>query len=55
MDWIRNNWAGIGVIVLSLHTLSKAIVRVTKTKKDDAFVAKVGSILGYLFGRDLSD
>lgn len=54
MDWIKDNWAQIGVVVLALHTFAKSIVRVTKTKKDDAIVAKIGAILGYLFGRDPS-
>ncbi len=52
MDWIKSNWAEIGVIVLAAHTLLKAIARVTATQKDDAIVAKLGSIIGYLFGKD---
>ena len=52
MDWIQSNWAGIGVILIALHTLAKAIVRVTATKKDDKIVAQIGSIIGYLFGKD---
>jgi len=52
MDWIKDNWIAIGVIALAVHTLLKAIARVTVTKKDDAIVAKIGAILGYLFGKD---
>lgn len=51
IDYIKNNWAEIGVIVLALHTLLKAIADVTTTKKDDAIVAKLGSIIGYFFGK----
>lgn len=54
MDWIKDNWVQIGVIVLALHTFAKAVVRVTATKKDDAIVAKIGAIIGYLFGKDPS-
>lgn len=50
-DWIQNNWVAIGVIALSAHTLLKAVADVTKTKKDDAIVAKIGAIVGYLFGK----
>lgn len=46
------NWAEIGVAVLALHTILKAVARVTETKKDDAFVEQLGSVIGYLFGRD---
>lgn len=52
MDWIKANWVQIGVIVLAVHTLLKAIARVTKTKKDDIIVAKIGAVIGYLFGKD---
>lgn len=51
MEWIQANWVQIGVIALGAHTLLKAIADVTKTKKDDAIVAKLGSIIGYLFGK----
>lgn len=52
MEWLTQNWVGIGVIVFAVHTLLKAIARVTATKKDDALVAKIGSIIAYLFGKD---
>lgn len=53
MEWIQAHWAEIGVIVLALHTLLKAIARVTTTKKDDYFLEKVGAILKYFFaGKD---
>ena len=51
MDWIQTHWMEIGVIALAAHTLLKAIADVTKTKKDDAVVAKIGAIIGYLFGK----
>lgn len=51
VDWIKSNWPAIGVILLALHTLLKAIADVTKTKKDDEFVAKIGAVIGYLFGK----
>lgn len=44
----------LGVILLAAHTLLKAISRVTKTQKDDAIIDQIGSILGYLFGKDPS-
>jgi hypothetical protein len=49
MNWIQENWMAVGVIVLAAHELLKAIADVTKTKKDDAIVAKIGSVLKYLF------
>ena len=52
ITWIQTHWVEIGVIVLALHTLLKAIARVTKTQKDDAIVEKIGSIIGYFFGKD---
>jgi hypothetical protein len=51
MDWISTHWIEIGVIALAAHTLLKAIADVTTTKKDDAIVAKIGSIIGYFFGK----
>lgn len=55
MDWLKENWQAVGVIVLALHTLLKAIARVTKTKVDDNIVAKIGAIIGYVFGHDPSE
>jgi len=50
IEWVKNNWVQIGVVILALHTLLKAVADVTATKKDDAIVAKIGAIIGYLFG-----
>ena len=50
-DWIKDNWVQMSVIAFGLHTLLKAIADVTKTKKDDALVAKLGAFIGYLFGK----
>lgn len=52
MEWIKDNWQQLTVIILAAHTLLKAIARVTKTKKDDAIVAKIGAIIAYIFGKD---
>ena len=52
IDWIKTHWVEIGVIAFALHTLLKAVARVTKTKVDDNIVAKIGAVIKYLFGRD---
>jgi len=51
LQWVQENWVAIGVIALALHTLLKAIADVTKTKKDDEIIAKIGAVIGYLFGK----
>ena len=51
MDWIIANWEAIAVIALAAHTLAKAVTDVTRTKKDDELVAKVGAVIMYLFGK----
>ena len=51
MEWIQAHWVEIGVAALAFHTFAKAITDVTATKKDDAIVAKIGSVIGYLFGK----
>jgi len=52
LDWIKDNWVGIGVIAFAFHTFLKAIARATKTGKDDKLIEKIGKIIGYLFGKD---
>lgn len=52
LEYIKTHWAEIGVIVLTLHTLLKAIARMTKTSKDDEFLEKISKVIGYLFGKD---
>lgn len=51
LDTIKAHWVEIGIIALAGHTFLKAIADVTTTKKDDAIVAKIGAVIGYLFGR----
>lgn len=48
-EWLAEHWAEIGVALLGLHTLAKAIAAATETKKDDEWVAAIGAFLAYLF------
>ena len=49
VDYIKLHWVEIGVVALAFQNFAKAVADTTKTKKDDAIVAKIGSIIGYLF------
>lgn len=49
MDWITSHWVEIGVVWFAFQNLAKAVTDVTATKKDDAILAKISSIMGYLF------
>lgn len=49
INLVKTHWVEIGVITFAVHTLLKAIADVTETKKDDAIVAKIGAVLGYIF------
>ena len=54
MEWLQGHWVEIGVIAFAGHTLLKAIADVTKTKKDDAIVEKIGAVIGYFFGKRIN-
>lgn len=41
INWVTANWDGILAVVSAVHVLALAIVNLTPTPKDDAFVAKV--------------
>lgn len=47
---LLDTWKEVGIIALTTHTVLKAVSDVTKTKKDDKFVNKAGSFIGYFFG-----
>ncbi len=49
MDWIRDNWAQIGVIALLVRELLKAIAAATPTDKDDKAILKFDRFFDYLF------
>lgn len=45
---IQLNWSHIVVIILAARELLKAIVVMTKTKKDDKWFAKIDRLISYL-------
>ena len=52
VDYIRDNWVAMGVIVLGILNVLQAIAKLTPTDKDDKIVAKIGAVVGYLFGKN---
>lgn len=45
MEWINEHWKDIGVIFTAVVTLATAIVKLTKTQKDDTVLAKIIKVL----------
>lgn len=48
MEYITTNWVEITAIIGSIVTTASLIVKLTPTPKDDAILAKVISVLGFL-------
>lgn len=49
-DWITANWDGILALVAAVHVLALAVVNLTPTPKDDAFVATVYGVIEKIAG-----
>lgn len=50
INWVTANWDGILAVVSAVHVLALAIVNLTPTPKDDAFVAKVYTVVEKVAG-----
>jgi preprotein translocase subunit Sss1 len=48
MNWITNHWLEITAAVTSCVTAASLIVKLTKTPKDDEFLAKVIKFLNII-------
>ena len=48
MEWLHNNWKDILAIIGGIVTVASLIVKLTPTRKDDAFLAKVSKVLAAL-------
>lgn len=50
IDWVTTNWDGILALAAAIHVLALAVVNLTPTPKDDAFVAKVYTVVEKVAG-----
>ena len=41
LDWLADNWSGILAAIAAIHTAAVLVTRLTPTKTDDEFVAKI--------------
>ncbi len=48
MNFITENWEGIVAALTAVVVLADKIAKLTKTTKDDEFIAKVEAALGVL-------
>ena len=49
IEWLKNNYVPILVLVGSTVLLAEAVVRFTPSKKDDGFVKRIGNVIDRLF------
>lgn len=50
MEWIVENWEGIGASLIALHALAVAVVNLTPTPKDDEILAKIYKVVEVFAG-----
>lgn len=47
INWIKENYQNICVIITALVTFCSVVVKITPTKKDDEILAKIINVLDY--------
>ena len=49
VQWITENWAVITTVILAVIRFAESIAELTRTEKDDEWVAKIKKILANFF------
>ncbi len=49
IEFIRDNWVGIGAAILAVVRVLEAVVELTPSEKDDVIVAKIAAVVRNFF------